>query len=136
MPSLVLTNVKAVVNGSDLSAYVHGITLNYEAGAVVETAMGDTTTVNLGGVKSWGGTLAFKQDYDDNAIDEILFAIIGSQVTFSAVPVNAVVSANNPNYNGTALLTGYAPINGSHGELAKGSLAFVSAGPLSRSVAP
>lgn len=135
MPSIVLTNVKVSVGGNDISAYVQGITLNYEAEAVKETRMGNTTEVNKGGVKKWGGTIQFKQDYDDNLIDEIVFWLIGTTGAFSGLPVNAAASANNPNYNGTVLFTGYAPINGQHGELAKSSLAFVSAGDLSRSVA-
>lgn len=134
MPSVVLTNVKVSVGGNDISAYVQGITLNYEAEAIKETRMGNTTEVNKGGVKKWGGTIQFKQDYDDNLVDEIVFGLIGTTGAFSALPVNAAVSANNPNYNGTCLFTGYAPISGQHGELAKSALAFVSASDLTRSV--
>ena len=135
MASLVLTNCKVVVGGSDISAYVLGITLNYEAEAVKETRMGNTTEVNKGGVKKWGGTIQFKQDYADNLVDEIVFALIGTTGTFSGVPVNDTVTTSNPNYNGTCLFEGYAPISGNHGELAKSALKFSSAGDLSRSVA-
>jgi hypothetical protein len=133
MASVVLTNCKVSVGGSDISAYVLGITLNFEAEAVKETRMGNTTEVNKGGVKKWGGTIQFKQDYADNLVDEIVFALIGTTGAFSGIPVNDTVSANNPNYNGTCLFTGYAPISGQHGELAKSALSFVSAGDLTRS---
>ena len=113
-----------------------GITLNYEAEAVKETSMGNTTEVNKGGVKKWGGTISFKQDYADNLVDEIVFALIGTTGTFAGVPVNDTVSASNPNFTGTCLFTGYAPLSGQHGELAKSTLAFVSAGNLSRTVTP
>jgi len=134
--SVVLTNCKVVVGGSDISAYVTGITVPYEAMPVDDTTMGDGTQVNKGGVKKWGGTISFNQDYGDGLVDEIVFALIGEQATFSGVPVNTTVSADNPNYNGTALFTKYPPLNGQHGELAKGTLEFVSAGTLTRSVAP
>lgn len=133
MASVVLTNCKVVVGGSDISAYVTGIALNYEAEAVKETRMGNTTDVNKGGVKKWGGTISFKQDYADNLVDEIVFALIGTTGTFSGVPVNDTVTASNPNYNGTCLFTGYPPLSGQHGELVKSQLSFVSAGDLSRS---
>jgi hypothetical protein len=135
MASLVLLNCKVVVGGTDISVYVQGITLNYEAEAVKETRMGNVTEVNKGGVKKWGGTVQFKEDYAAGLIDAILFPLIGTTGTFSAVPVNATVSPDNPNYTGTALFTGYPPLSGAHGELAKSTLAFVSAGDLSRSVA-
>jgi len=136
MASLVLTNCKVVVGGSDISAYVTGITVPYEALPVEETAMGDDTQKNKGGVKKWGGTISFKNDYADGLVDEIVFGLIGTQASFSGVPVNTTVSADNPNYNGTALFTKYAPLSGQHGELAKSTLEFMSAGTLARSVAP
>ena len=135
MASLVLTNCKVVVGGSDISAYVLGINIEYGAEGVKETRMGNTTEVNKGGVKKWGGTIQFKQDYADNLVDEIVFALIGTTGTFSGVPVNDTVTTSNPNYNGTCLFEGYAPISGNHGELAKSALKFSSAGDLSRSVA-
>jgi hypothetical protein len=136
MASVVLTNCK-VVAGSDISAYVQGIVLNYEAEAVKETRMGNTTEVNKGGVKKWGGTIQFKQDYADNLVDEIVFALIGTTGTFQARPdATAAISTSNPEYNGTALFTGYAPISGQHGELSKSALTFVSAGDLDRDVTP
>lgn len=135
MASVVLNNCKVSAGGNDLSAYTLGIVLNYEAEAVKETRMGNTTEVNKGGVKKWGGTISFKQDYADGLLDELVFALIGTTGAFSGVPVNTTVSADNPNYNGTVLFTGYAPLSGQHGELAKTSLAFVSAGDLTRSVA-
>ena len=133
MASVVLTNVKASAGGNDISAYTQAVNLTFEAEAVKETRMGNTTEVNKGGVKKWGGSIQFKNDYADNAIDEIAFGLIGTTGAFSGVPVNDTVSASNPNYNGTVLFTSYNPINGAHGELAKGTLTFVSAGDLSRS---
>lgn len=136
MASLVLTNCKVSVGGTDISAYVLGINIEYGADAVKETRMGNTTEVNKGGVKKWGGTIDFKQDYADNAVDEVVFALIGTTGAFSGIPVNTTVSADNPNYNGTCLFEGYAPLNGQHGELAKSKLKISSAGDLTRSVAP
>ena len=135
MASVVLTNVSVTVGGSDISAYVQAINLDYEAEAVKDTAMGTTTENNKGGVKKWGGTIQFKQDYDNGLVDDIVFALIGSTGTFQAWPASNTTGVNNPKYSGTALFTGYAPLNGSHGELAKSTLKFVSAGTLGRAEA-
>jgi hypothetical protein len=133
MASTVLTDAH-VTAGSDISVYVQNIVLNYEAAAIVETRMGQTTEVNKGGVFKWNGSIGFKQDYADNLVDEIVFALIGTTGTFAGRPSSAAQGAGNPSYNGTALFTGYAPLSAAHGELVKSTLAFVSAGALSRSV--
>ena len=132
MASIVLTNVSVTVGGTDISAYVLGITLNYDAEAVKETRMGNTTNVNKGGVKNWDGTIQFKQDYTDAAVDDTVFALIGTTGTFQGWPNSNTTGPNNPKFSGTALFQGYAPISGQHGELAKSALKFVSAGDLSR----
>ena|SRR5436190_105345 len=135
MASIVLTNVSVTVGGTDISAYVQQINLDYEADAVKETAMGDGTEKNKGGVKKWGGTIQFKQDYDNGLVDDVVFALIGTTGTFQAWPNTNTTGVNNPKYSGTCLFQGYAPLSGAHGELAKSSLKFVSAGTLSRAEA-
>lgn len=132
MASIVLTNVSVTVGGSDISAYVQSINLEYEAEAVKETAMGDTTEKNKGGIKKWSATCQFKQDYDNGAVDDIVFALIGTTGTFQGWPNSNTTGVNNPKYSGTALFQGYAPLAGSHGELAKSTLKMLSAGTLSR----
>lgn len=117
------------------SSAVKSITLNYEANALNDTAMGDTTESSVGGLYKWGGSITFFQDYADDGVDEDLFTLIGTQATFTAKPTSAAVSASNPSFSGTALFTGYAPIDGTVGDLAETTLTFVSAGALSRAVA-
>lgn len=133
MATVVLTDVRVEVNSVNLSAFVKGITLNYQADALDDTNMGDTTKVNLGGLKGWDGSVEFTQDYAASAPDVTLFSIIGSTVTFKARPTTGAISATNPEYNGTALLTGFQPVKGSVGQIAMTTLSFVSAGALSRS---
>jgi hypothetical protein len=135
MASVVLTDVH-VSAGSDISVYVLGIDLQYESVSVVETSMGQGTEVNKHAIFKWGGTITFKNDYADNLVDEIVFALIGTTATFTGRPVKStVVGPGNPNYTGTAKFDGYAPLSGNHGELAKATLKFSSAGPLSRATA-
>jgi len=135
MASIVLTNVSVTVGGNDISAYVQQINLDYEAEAVKDNGMGSTTEANKGGIKKWGGTIQFKQDYDNGAVDDIMFALIGTQGVFQGWPNGNTTGVNNPKYHGTCFFQGYAPLSGSHGELAKSTLRFLSAGNLSRAEA-
>lgn len=135
MASIVLTNVSVTVGGTDISAYVQSINLDYEAEPVKDNGMGSTTEINKGGIKKWGGTIQFKQDYDNNAVDGTVFDLIGTQGVFQGWPNSNTTGVNNPKYSGTVLFQGYAPLAGSHGELAKSTLKFLSAGNLSRAEA-
>lgn len=135
MASKVLTNVNVTVGGTDITSYVQSVTLDYEAEAVKDNGMGTTTEVNKGGIKKWGGALNFKQDYDNGAVDDIVFALIGTQAVIQIWPDTNTTGVNNPKYSGTAYFQGYAPLSGGHGELAKSSLKFSSAGNLSRAEA-
>jgi hypothetical protein len=134
--TLVLNDAFVSVGGTDLSDWVKQVRIDYGAAALDDTVMGDTTKSSIGGLKEWSGQIDFIQDYAASAPDVTLFSIIGTVVTIIGRPVaGTAVGATNPNYTGSALLTGYAPISGSVGEIATTTLSFTSAGNLSRAVA-
>lgn len=117
------------------SASVKSISLNVEANALNDTAMGDTTESSAAGLLKWSGSITFFQDYSAAGVDEDLFALIGTTASFSAKPTSAAAGAGNPRYTGTALFTGMNPIDGTVGDLAEVTLTFTSAGALSRATA-
>lgn len=129
---LVLTDCSLVCNSVNLSAWVRSITLQYNADAVENTAMGDTSHTRLGGLKDWSVSVEFNQDYAAAAVDATLFPLVGSTFTFEGKPTSAAASATNPKFTGTALLESYQPINGSVGELNTASINLVAAGALTR----
>lgn len=123
------------LGGSDVSDYLQSVTLDYGAELLDETAMGDTTRKNLGGLKNWSVTAEFKQSFTDNELDEILFALVGTTFTVIVRPTSSVVGTSNPNYTGTCIMDKYSPIGNGVGALAKASITLQSAGALSRAVA-
>lgn len=132
MSALVLTNAYVSINGVDLSDHVRQIKFPYSADAVEAAAMGDTTKINLAGLKDWSVDVTFKQDFASNKVDATMFSIVGTAVTVAIRPVNASASATNPEYTGSGLCTSYAPVDGQHGALLETSAAFKPAGALSR----
>lgn len=132
MPSIVLTDVQITAGAHTLTPNVLGIVLNYESVSTVESAMGDGTEKNKHTIFRWDGSVTFKNDYAVGAIDEDVFSLIGTVATFTGKPTSGATSTSNPSYSGSALFTGYQPINGNFGELAKATLSFKSAGTLSR----
>lgn len=133
MATFVYTDAFFSIGGTDLSDHVRSLTLNIEAEAVDDTNMGDTTRVNKGGLLNWSLEVEFSQDFASSNVDDTLFATIGAAATFITRADNSDgVGATNPNYTGSALLTGYSPFTGSVGDLATTTASFVPAGAISR----
>lgn len=134
--SLLFNDCFVSVGGVDLSAYVQSATVNYSAEMLDETAMGDTTRKNKGGLKNWSIDVEFKQDFAAGAVDVTLFSLVGTTFTVIVRPVKATaVSATNPNYTGTGILESYNPVGNGVADLATTSISIQSAGTLSRATA-
>lgn len=135
MASLIYRNASLVVNAVDLSDRVVSATLNYSAELQDETAMGDTTRINKGGLKNWSIDVEFKQDFAAGEVDATLFALVGTTFTVTLKPDSAAVGATNPSFSGTGILESYQPLGGSVGDLAMAPITIQSAGTLTRAVA-
>ena len=132
MATSVLTDASVTINSVDLSDHVTSVSITYEADAVEDTNMGDTTHTQLGGLLNYSVDVEFSQDYAASKVDATLFSLVGSTTTVVLKPTSSAVSATNPCFTGTMLLTSYPPISGAVGELATASASFVSAGALAR----
>lgn len=132
MATQVLNDAFVSINGVDLSDWVQNVSLNYEAEMLDQTAMGDTTRKNIGGLKNWSVDLEFKQDFAAASVDATLFPLVGTTFTVIVRPTSAAVSATNPNYTGTGILESYSPIDNGVGELATAPVTIQPAGALSR----
>lgn len=136
MASFAFTDAHVEINSVDLSDHVKQVTLTYEAEMLDSTAMGDTTRINLGGLKNWQMSIDFIQDFASSQVDATLFSLVGSSFTVTVRPVKTGgVSATNPNYTGTGVLQDYSPMGNQVGELAMAPVTIVPGGALSRATA-
>lgn len=135
MASLTFNDCFFSIAGTDLSDYVKSVTLPYGAEMLDETAMGDDTRKNKGGLKTWSLDVEFKQDFAVGAVDATLFPLVGTTAAVIVRPTSAAVSATNPNYTGTGIIESYQPLGGAVGDLAPASVTIQSAGTLSRATA-
>lgn len=121
-------------NAKDLSPFVKGVTVNYSAEMLDETAMGDTTRINLGGLKNWSVDVEFTQDWGATPAPDIdLFDLVGATAAMVIRPSKtASIGATNPEYRGTGILESYNPIGNSVGELSMAPITIQSAGTLTR----
>ena len=129
-----LTSVVCSVNAVDYSDHLKGATLTVDAAQLDSTDFASASwTEVIGGLKSGTLALEFMDDVADNDVDEELFALLGTVVAFAIKPTNAVISASNPEYQGSVLITGHS-IGGAVGELAMKSLSFPTSGAIVRDI--
>lgn len=135
MAKIILTDPVVSIDGNDVSDHISQLTINYEAEAQDQTAFGDDTRINAGGLKNWSMEFTAFNDEAAGEINSVLFPLVGSQVTVFAKGDSATTSATNPEYNGTGLVQSFSPLGGSVGENSTGSVSVQSAGTLSRATA-
>ena len=136
MPAMVLTSEFLSLNGTDLSAYTKKAELTVEVEEKdVTTYSAAGWTVVIGGLKKGGLDIDFIQDFADNLLDEIMWALLGTVVTFAVRPTSAAVSASNPSYSGSVLIKEWKPIQGSVGDEATVGVSYPTSGAVARAVA-
>ncbi len=135
MATLAFTDATVSVNAKVLSPDGVKVDLDYSAEELEDTAFGDTTKSRIGGLKDWGGTLEFNQDFAATPAPDVdLFAIVGTVVAIAIAPASGTTTATNPEYQGNALITNYKIFGQGVGELARAVCTFVAAGNLTRAV--
>lgn len=135
MATLIYDDASVVINAVDLSDHVQSATINYSAELQDETAMGDDTRINKGGLKNWSIDVQFKQDFASGEVDATLFSLVGSTFTITVKPTSAAVGTTNPSYSGTGILESYTPLGGNVGDLLTAPVTIQSAGTLTRATA-
>lgn len=132
MAVFVFTDGRVELNAVNLSTLVRKVTLSPSADAQESTAMGATYRARLGGLKDWSVEVEFNQDFAAAQVDATLFPLLGTTFSVKVRPTTGVISATNPEYQGTGLLTEYTPLDGSVGDLAVSPVTIEGAGTLTR----
>ncbi len=131
---VILKNAMVSLDGTDVSAYVEAIDLDFAAQPIDNATTDDDTAVVVAGRKDWALRLDAIQDFTaTTGLDAVLWGLKGASVSVQVRPVNAAESTGNPTYSGSALLTNYKPLFGSHGEQARTPIVFRPLGALTRS---
>lgn len=125
-----------VLNAVDYTDHLKNSVLTVDTASldVTDFASGGWVEV-IGGLKSGTLALNWMDDVADNDVDEELWALLGTVVTFTVKATNAAISASNPEYQGSVLVTGHS-IGGGVGELAQKSLTFPTSGAIVRDITP
>jgi hypothetical protein len=133
---LVLTSTYLGLNAVDRSSWVSKVELAVEVeekDVTVFTSAGWKEV--LGGLKSGNIAITFKNDVVDAALDDTMWALLGTVTTFEVRPTSSVVGVSNPKYTGSVLINGWTPISGSPGDVNELSVTYPTSGAVTRAEA-
>lgn len=135
MAKFVATDYKITINGTNFSSSLASVELPIEVEEQETTAFGSSWRTRIAGLKSGSITLEFHQDFGASAVDATLYPLLGTNATVVVQPTSATVSATNPTYTGTYLVTQYSPFTSTVGDLATLSVTWPLSGELTRATA-
>jgi hypothetical protein len=127
---------KITIGTTNLSSSINSVTLDITSDEVETTAFGSTYRTRIGGLKDASVSLDFHQDFAAGSVDALLFPLMGSTVAVKIAPTSGTVTATNPEYRFTALVTQYQPYAGATGDLATLSVTWPVSGEVERGTAP
>ena len=127
---------KVTIGTTVLSDSIASVTLDITTDEIETTAFGNTYRTRIGGLRDASVSLDFHQDFGAGSIDALLFPLMGSTVAVAIAPTSGTVTATNPEYRFTALVTQYQPFANSVGDLASLSITWPVSGEVVRGTAP
>ena len=135
MAKFVATDYKVTINGGTVSSSLASVELPIEVDEQETTSFGSQWRTRIAGLKSGSITLEFHQDFAAGALDSVLYPLLGTNATVTVVPTSGTVTASNPSYTGTFLVTSYTPFASTVGDLATVGITWPLTGELTRATA-
>jgi hypothetical protein len=132
MAKFATTDYVVKINGTDFSNTLNQAELTIEAEDLETTAFGSGFRTRIGGLKQASVTLQFMQDFAAASVDATLNPLVGTIATVVLIPQGTAISATNPSYTATCLVTQYSPMASSVGDLATFSITWPVSGTVTR----
>jgi hypothetical protein len=133
MPRLVLNNAYIVFGtNSDLSDHINNISLSTSFDIVETTSFGQTAKTRVAGLADNSATFEFHQDFATSSVEQVIYPLLGTAVNCEVRPVNGAVTATNPKYTFSVLISEWTPLNGGVGELATASVTWPISGAITK----
>lgn len=132
MARLVLNNAYVVFGTNDLSDHINSISISSSYDIVETTSFGDTAKKRVAGLADNSVTFEFHQDFATSSVEQVIYPLLGTAVTCTVKPVNGAVSATNPSYSFSVLISEWTPLSGSVGELATASVSWPISGAITK----
>ncbi len=129
-----MTATQVTLNAEDRTSDVASVAISVSAEQLDTTNMGSSGWKSfIGGLKEGTITLTFHDDFADNALDEDVFALLGTVATVAVKPTASAISATNPEFQFSCLVTEWN-FGGEVGSLAQKSVTWPITGAITRDV--
>ena len=124
--AIFMGNKVAVVVGTTntITSFVNTVSLNRELDVVDITAMTDTVANAITGVERSTLNLELYNDFAASSVNSLFEDALGSKLNIRLIPVSGAVTATNPSYTMSVLISNWTPINGSIDGVASVSASF------------
>ncbi len=116
--------VTVIAGSTTISDHVSTVSLNREVEAVTITSMNDTVQNMIGGVEVSSVSLELFNDFAAASVNSLFEDAIGSKLNIKLIPVTGTVTATNPSYTMSCLITQWTPISGSVDGAATASVTY------------
>ena len=120
------------INSVALSDHATAATLEITYDDVDTTAFGDSVRTRIAGLGDATVNITWNQDYASSEIDATFNGIVGTVVAFELTPTSGSVSATNPKYSGSLLVSSYTPIAAEIGALSTITTSWPVTGAITR----
>jgi len=105
--------VAVIVGATTISDHVSTVSLNREVEQVVISSMNDTVQNMVGGLEVSQVSLEVFNDFAASSVNSLFEDAIGTKLAIKLIPVTGTVSATNPSYSMSCLVSQWTPISGS-----------------------
>jgi hypothetical protein len=104
--------VAVIVGTTTITTFVSSVSLSREVDAVEITAMTDSLNNFIGGIERPTVTLEVFNDFAASSVNSLFEDALGSKLAIKLIPVTGTVTATNPSYSMSVLVSQWQPING------------------------
>jgi hypothetical protein len=124
--AIFMGNKVAVVVGTTntITDHVSTVSLSRELDVVDITAMNDTVANAITGVERSTLNIELYNDFDAGSVNALFENALGTKLNIRLIPVSGTVTATNPSYTMSCLISNWTPINGSVDGVASVSASF------------
>lgn len=128
----VLTDAYIVINGTTFSDHGNKVEIPVKVEDKDATTFGQTWHVRRGGLKDASLNITFLNDYVAANLDDTIWPLLGTVVTFEIRATSGTVTTSNPKYTGSVLIQEWVPITGKVGDLVETSISWPTSGTVTR----
>jgi hypothetical protein len=116
--------VAVIVNTTTITDHVSTVSLTREIDQVEITAMSDNVQNMIGGVERPTLSLELYNDFAASSVNSLFEDALGTKLNIKLIPVAGTVTATNPSYTMSCLISSWTPVNGAIDSVASVSVSL------------